>query len=68
MITWRTTRRRRKPRVQSGTRVDDRNEIELKILNWLVPHPEVELEAVMDLVSLADGSFGSSREEDHRRP
>jgi hypothetical protein len=44
-----------------------RGEIELKVLDWLVPHPEVELEPVMDLVSLGHESFGSSR-EDHRRP
>jgi hypothetical protein len=43
-----------------------RDEIELKILYWL-EQPEVELERVMDLASLGDGSFGSSR-EDHRRP
>jgi hypothetical protein len=43
-----------------------RDEVELKILDWL-KQPEVELEPVMDLVSLEDGSSGSSR-EDHRRP
>ena len=41
-----------------------RDEIERKILDWL-EHPDAEL--VMDLVSLGDGSFGSSR-EDHRLP
>jgi hypothetical protein len=43
-----------------------RDEIERKILDWL-EHPDAELEPIMDLVSLGDGSFGSSR-EDHRRP
>ena len=43
-----------------------RDEIELKILDWL-KQPEVELEPIMDLVSLGHGAFGSSR-EDHRRP
>jgi hypothetical protein len=62
----RTTRRRGKPRVGSGSKVDDRDEIELKILGWL-EHPDAELEPIMDLVGLGDGSFGSSR-EDHRRP
>jgi len=38
----RTTRRRRgKPQVQSGSKVDGRDEIELKILDWL-EQPEVE--------------------------
>ena len=62
----RTTRLRRKPRVGSGSRVDDRDEIERKILDRL-EHLDAELERVMDLVSLGDKSFGSSR-EDHRRP
>jgi hypothetical protein len=34
-----------------------REEIERKILDWL-EHPDAELELVMDLVSLGDGSFG----------
>jgi hypothetical protein len=42
-----------------------RDEIELKILSWL-EQPGAELEPIMDLVGLGDGSFGSSREE-HRR-
>jgi hypothetical protein len=62
----RTTRRRRNLRVQSGSKVDDRDEIELKILDWL-EKPDAELKPIMDLVGLEDGSFGSSR-EDHRRP
>ena len=62
----RTTRGRRNLRVQSGSNVDDREEIELKILNWL-EHPDAELERVMDLVSLGHGAFGSSR-EDRRLP
>jgi hypothetical protein len=62
----RTTRRRGKPRVQSGSKVDDRDEIELKILAWL-EKPDAELKPTMDLVGLEDGSFGSSR-QDHRRP
>ena len=46
--------------------MDDRDEIELKILGWL-ERPDAELEPIMDSVGLGDGSFGSSR-EDHRRP
>jgi len=60
----RTTRRHRKPRVQSGSNVDDRDENEFKSLDWF---EQPELEPIMDLVGLGDGSFGSCR-EDHRRP
>ena len=62
----RTTRRHRKPRVQSGSKVDDGDKIEIKILDWL-EQPDAELEPIMDLVGMGDGSFGSCR-EDHRRP
>ena len=53
----RTTPRRGKLRVESGSKVDDRDEIEFKILAW-PKQPEVELEPVMALVRLRDGSFG----------
>jgi hypothetical protein len=43
-----------------------RDEIELKILGRL-EHPGAELKPIMDLLSVGDGSFGSSR-QDHRRP
>jgi len=43
-----------------------RDEIELEILGWL-EHPDAELEPIMHLVGVGDGSFGSSR-QDHRRP
>ena len=56
----RTTRRRLNLRVQSGSKVDDRDEIELKILAWL-EKPDAKLKPTMDLVGLEDGSFGSSR-------
>jgi hypothetical protein len=41
-MLW-TTRLRRKPRVRSGSKVDHRDEIERKILDWL-EHPDAELE------------------------